>query len=203
MAATPQFDLGKERGASKQRLRRAILDAAAHILAEGGADALAARGLSAAVGASTKVIYSHFGGMEGVIAGVYADAFARLTAQLDEAAVGASAPAEALAAVARAYRQFALENRDLFELMYGAKARSLAPEPADRMSAAPSIEIIARLVRAGQDAGAFRPGSPRDQAYRFWATIHGPVVLEVTSWLDRDPQTVFDDVLAAALAALA
>jgi AcrR family transcriptional regulator len=192
------YNFSKDRELARDRLRSAVVTAAAELLASGGKDALSARKLTAAVGASTKIIYSHFGGMPGVIAGVYASAFESLAKEMAGADVVNASTADRLAATAKAYRRFAIDNPTLFELMYGSRSRELVPKPTDRLAATASLEVFAQILAAATDDGTDRTSA---QAYEFWATIHGPVYLEVSAWLPDD--AVFEAVISKATATLA
>ncbi len=191
------YNFSKDREKAKDRLRLAVIEAAAEILALGGKDALSARKLTAAVGASTKIIYSHFGGMPGVIAGVYAAAFERLAASMTAADDPEALIEIRLHATARAYRRFALDNHTLFELMFGSRSRELVPERSDREAATASLRIFIQIFESVD-----RYDSPRALAssYQLWAAIHGPVSLEVSAWLKDDE--AFEGVLAMSIAAL-
>lgn len=176
-------------------LRTALLQAAAERLARGGAQELSARKLAEDVGASTKVVYSHFGGMPGVIRQVYARAFSQLAEALEAADHKRRPGPQRLVKIAHAYRRFARDNRVVFELMYGRRARELMPMEDDRAPAAASLDVIAGVYR---DAGLPWKAA-RAAAYRFWASIHGPVSLEVTEWIDD--AGVFEAILARLIAA--
>lgn len=202
MGPPGDFDLKTERQKSQVRLKKAILAEATRLLVEGGPEGLSVRNLAKAVGASTKVIYSHFGGMQGVVSAVYEDGFARLTAALQAADDLNQRPQTRLAAVAQAYRGFAIRYPDLFDLMYGPNAKWLAPTTEDRLPAAPSLEIVMKIILSGQVTHHLKPGDAMEMAYQFWATMHGPVALEATRWLDQSPERTFRKVVDAAIAAL-
>jgi AcrR family transcriptional regulator len=191
------YNFSKDRERAKDRLRSAVVVAAAEMLASGGKEALSARKLSAAVGASTKIIYSHFGGMPGVIAEVYASAFNHLATVLKAADKSGELVASRLDATARAYRHFALDNPTLFELMYGSRSRELVPERADREVATASLLVFQEILSA--DTGNDRT-QILTKSYELWTAIHGPVSLEVSAWLMDD--RVFDTALKRAIAAI-
>lgn len=165
-----------KRKAHASAMRRAILSAAAAILAKEGINALSARRLASATNMSTKVIYSHFGGMPGVTSALYAHGFEMLLVQLE---TGAGADAN-LEAIALAYRGFALKNCDLFDIMYGPPVASLLPTNESRAAARPSLDL---LVRAFIQRGST---NPEDKARQFWASLHGITALERGQWFDAD-----------------
>ncbi len=173
-----------DRQARKDAQRDAVLEAAERILLRDGKAGLSARKLAAQAGFSTKILYSHFDGMNGVVAALYASAFDALAATMRRAGETADGPAGRLGAMARAYRAFLLERPDRAELMYGRTIGTLAPHPEDRAAAKPSIDLYVEGFSALGEA------DPRAASYAFWAATHGAVVLEMSGWLpDAD---VFD-----------
>lgn len=160
-------------------MRAAVLTAAASIITHDGVSGLKARRLSAAVGASTKVIYSHFNGMSGVIAALYDHGFAALTAQLG-AAVDTARTDQRFAAIADAYRQFAQQNPDLFDLMFGPSVARLLPTNASRAAARSALNV---LVDAYADSDH---QTAEERARQYWAAFHGVVMLEHTGWFESD-----------------
>ncbi len=196
------FDLKAEREAAQAKLKQAILDAATKLLLENGPDGLSARRLAKEVGASTKVIYSHFGGMQGIVSAIYADAFQRLTDALNEADSITERPPSRLAAVALSYRQFALSLPDIFDLMFGPSAKWLnTVEDGPPPSAAP-LNIVTKIILSGQVTHHFRPGDPTELAHEFWAAMHGPVALENTYWPDPMSERTCRRVVDVAIAGL-
>lgn len=195
MAVRP-FDLGTERARQSMALRKAVLAASVKMLAKGGPDALNLRDVGAAVGATTKVVYSHFGGKPGLIAAIYADGFGRLAQAMQTAADTARTPRRKLELAARAYREFALANAEVFQLMYGPAIKALAPAVSDRAAAAPSLKVLVD----GCEALGLSPVEARNRARALWAAIHGPVALELSGWLfDGEAQMRFDEALRVSL----
>lgn len=189
-----------DRDAERTRLRSEVLRQATALLAEGGGKALSARALARAIGMSTKLIYSHFGGMPEIEAGVYALGFAELTRALEAGDDRNRSRVDRLWSVARGYRAFALENPHLFDLMYGPRVRPLAPDAADRGGAAASLDLVARII-APPDAAPPAVAAVRSLAYTFWSAIHGPISLESSGWLRTNATDVFTDVVGQAVRA--
>ena len=179
-----RFDYLTARQQQQRRLHDAIFVAAARLLADRGLDGLSVRAVAAEVGASTKVIYSHFGGKSGLVAALYDDGFERLTGQLEIAAQTDGAVADRLHGLAVAYRAFACSAPHAYELMYGPRVRDLAPTRSNRNAARPVQKVIAALFLEGQEQGTFVREDPADQARLLWTVMHGAVSLELTTWFD-------------------
>lgn len=187
----------------QEQLRAAILAAAAKLLATRGPVGLSTRAIAAEVGASTKVIYSHFGGKPGIVAALYDDGFDRLAQDLASAARNGGTPEERLQRVSQAYRSFATAAPHLYELMYGPMVRELLPTPKHRDAARRSQQVVASLFQEGQGDGVFQRADPADQARTFWAVVHGTVSLELTTWFDqREGAERLDRIVVMLLAAI-
>lgn len=183
MAGLP-FDYTTSRNRQKEDLRAAILNAAARLLAANGLRGLSVRAIAADVGASTKVIYSHYGGKPGIIAALYSDGFERLADVMGKEAQGADPPSARLHKIARAYRAFAVAEPHMYELIYGPRVRELLPSTDDREDARRLQQIVAGVFQEGQDQGRFAKSDPGDQSRNYWAALHGTVSLELTTWFD-------------------
>jgi AcrR family transcriptional regulator len=186
MSSVPDFDYAKSRKHQRQQLREAILAAAARLVTEGGITAMSVRALSAEVGASTKVIYSHFGGKAGIVTALYENGFDSLTERFRTAAAGEGTILERLLQVAAEYRSFALTSPHLYELMFGPHVRDLLPTSENRNPIIPPAQAIASLFEQGQRDGTIQAGDPLDQTRFFWSAMHGTISLELTNWFTGD-----------------
>jgi AcrR family transcriptional regulator len=172
----------------REALRRAVLDAAAGVLDEEGPSALTVRAVAERVGASTKVVYTMFGGKAGLVDELFREGFARLEGHLREASGRGAGPAR-VRRMARAYRAFALGNRAFYDVMYGSPIREFLPTPESRAMATASLGVLREAV--GDD----------DRARLVWAAMHGVVSLELQAWLSaREGEAMLDRAVDAALA---
>lgn len=171
--------IAQTRKEASEAMRATVLTCAARILTTEGVSGLTARHLSRAANASTKVIYSHFGGMPGVVAALYESGFGLLAQQLSDAKSSAK-PQTTIANIAFAYRAFALSNADLFDLMYGPKVGLLLPSRGARIDAKAALDVV---TDAFFEIGA---ADVADTARAFWAAMHGIVVLERAGWFDAE-----------------
>jgi AcrR family transcriptional regulator len=171
--------------------RRRLLDAALRLLADGGPEALQARRLAAEVGASTMAVYTYFGGMGQLITEVVREGYIWFGRRLAEVPRGDD-PVADLLALGMAYRGYALENPQLYRLMFGANApggRRAGNDPSVAAAAealpeaqaafAQLVDLVARVMRASAGAGQERPGPA---AFQIWSALHGYVLLEVAGF---------------------
>lgn len=123
-------------------------------------------------------VYTHFDGMPGLWRAVRQEGFQRLSARLGSVERGRD-PVQHLAALGVAYVENALENPDLYRVMFDAAFD--VPEPD---AAAATSEPLVVAARRAQDAGRFgQNATPDDIALRYWVSGHGLTSLAVTGVL--------------------
>jgi AcrR family transcriptional regulator len=148
---------------------REIVAAARQILEEGGPDALSMRAIAERLGIRAPSLYKHVPDKEALEVALIADAFAEIADAFEKAVAGAPDP---LAAVARAYRGWALAHPHLYRLMMD------RPLPRDRLPAGLEDRAGSYVVAAtGGDADAARAG---------FAFAHGMVTLELNGRFPPD-----------------
>jgi len=162
----------------QEALRRTLLDAASRLLVAEGPEALTMRRVAGAAGCSTTVLYTMFGGKEGLAEALYREGFERLRRRL-EAVADDDDPLARLGALAHAYRANALAERAYYGVMFQQAIPGFRPSAASLAAAGASLEVLARAVRAAMDAGALRAGDPQPVAEVLWAAVHGVVSLEL------------------------
>jgi AcrR family transcriptional regulator len=172
---TPVTSVAGQDGADAQHA--ALLAAAERILATKGAASLTVREIAAEAGCSTMLVYSRFGGKEGLVDALLEEGFRRLGR-----AVGAARktgdPLDDLRACARAYRKFALTNPSYYQVMFGTAVLDHAPAPAAREAAERAFGVLVTRVQRAVDAGAIR-GDAVEVAAILWSANHGIVSLEL------------------------
>ena len=198
MSAVKNTRSGDGRDRSADQIRADALTCAVRLLTAGGADALSVRSLASALGTSTKVIYSHFGGMDQVLAGVHDHASRSLSETLERGDDEMGSRVERLWRVARGYRAFAKANPHLFTLLF--RPRVLETMSAELLVEAnpATIRLVCRIVAPPHASGAVTEAT-QQQARAFVATVHGPVSLEANGWLVPNADEVFDTVVSHAI----
>lgn len=164
-------------------LRQALLAAALSVLQERGAAGLSLREVARRAGVSHAAPAHHFGDKAGLLTALATDGFTRFGEALAAAAARESEPRAAFAATGRAYVQFAVDHRALFELMFRPEHLNReAPELAAAMDR--SYQQLLQGVINAQRAGYAPGASPQDLALAAWTSVHGLATL----WLDGNLQ---------------
>ncbi|MEV4554280.1 TetR/AcrR family transcriptional regulator [Nonomuraea wenchangensis] len=190
-------------------VRTAILDTATHLLVTEGPGALTVRRIAGEAGCSTKVIYTLFGGKDGLVEALWLEGFARFERRLrathprsgalaspvadprsgalvdPPAGSLADPPGDSLAALRAgldAYRDYALAEPDYYRVMFQGAVPGFNPGPEAVEAAGRSFDLLVHAVRACLEQGLLRGGTAREIADLLWMAIHGAVSLEITGF---------------------
>lgn len=165
---------------------RAIVAAARDLLEEEGLEGLSMRKLAARVGMRAPSLYKHFSGKEALAAALVSIGFEEQAALLERALRSSREP---MAAMAAAYRDYALRHPQLYRLIYDQRPnRALLIPGAEDRARAPVIEAA---------------GGDLDLARATWAFAHGMTIFELNHrfWADADIDAAWARGVAALQAA--
>ncbi len=179
-----------------------VVDAAERLIGERGLHRLSVRALADELGVSRQVVYTHFGGMQGVFEALHlrsgrylADGVRRL-----EEASGSDAR---LLAAGHAYVREARDRPGLFELTFGHPIAGYEPS---RETTAELRRVfhdhIVTLVRDWLDANGLADRHDAIEGARvFWSAVHGLVTLERAGHARlEETDTLVDRTVTALLA---
>ncbi|MFI9823630.1 TetR/AcrR family transcriptional regulator [Streptomyces sp. NPDC052013] len=160
-------------------VRSLLLERAAHMLRT--RQPVTLRTLVAGTGVSTMAVYTYFGGMDGLWKALRQEGFTRLAARL--AAVRTTAdPVRDLAALGASYLANALENPDLYRVMFDAGF-----DLEDSGAADQTLDRLVRAVDRAKASGRFRDDvDPPELATQSCAIGHGLASLVATGPLPRE-----------------
>ncbi len=160
-----------------------LVETAARILAERGPRSLSARTLAREVGTSTMAVYTHFGGMPGLVRAVIREGFARLAGELATVRPGDD-PVTDAALLAIAYRRSAHRAPHLYAVMFGGSTiAGFELSEEDRHIGLYAMRVVRDAIPRCIEAGRFRPAEPWSIARRVWCQMHGLVTLELAGYL--------------------
>ncbi|MGW3344320.1 TetR/AcrR family transcriptional regulator [Nonomuraea rubra] len=166
-------------------VRAAILEAAKRLLVTEGPAALTVRRISGEVGCSTKVIYTLFGGKDGLGEALWLEGFARFE-QVLLAVPARDDPFERLHLGLMAYREYALSEPDYYRVMFQGALPGLNPSPEAVQAAKRTFGLLVRGVADCLDAGLLRGAEAVEIADVLWMAVHGAVGLEISGFFDRE-----------------
>lgn len=180
-AAPPGGSTQEAPTATQRRRERERADARATILAaardlarQEGWDAVTMRRLADRIDYSTNFAYRYFDGRDAILLALVRDGFTRLRTtmataaepheQHEQAAIGA------VRRTGHAYLDFALDEPDLYQLMYGLGGVQVSTADTYAEGQAVGDLLTALLAQAGDT-------DPIPRVLRLWATAHGLLAL--------------------------
>jgi AcrR family transcriptional regulator len=180
-----------ERDAQREDLRERIVEGARDIVGEEGLDALSMRALGLRVGCSPATIYLHFRDKDELLRSVVVEGSKRLDGTVREeveSLEGEASPVDRLAATARGYARFALENTGYFRALFRmpAVARmdgcpATRPEGVVAVCGPVSSDGAVALARHGRSEGS--PNDLDRVAVVGWGLMHGLTSLYLSGHL--------------------
>jgi AcrR family transcriptional regulator len=172
------------------RARAQLVAAALAVLERDGPAAIKARTVAGEVGGSTMAVYTHFGGMPKLIEAVVREGLARF-AEHTRGVPPTEDPMADLIAGGLAYGEFAMQNPQLYRLLFGlSDFRGIKTPLADGATPwdlAEGVDALSVLVAAVErviEAGRIRPQEPAPVATQILSATHGFVLLAMTGFID-------------------
>jgi AcrR family transcriptional regulator len=179
-------------------MRSQLVEAAARRLAEHGRDGLTVRSVAGDVGASTQVLYTHFDGLDDLLAEVWREGYRRFADALDAPAVTDDPVADWVEQGWR-YRHFAHRNPHLYRVMFGEGLLQVPhgrPEDADA-AAATFVQLLVRIERCAE-AGRWVVHDVWTAGDVIWGMVHGLVLIELPGYYEfagRSPLGSYEQAL--------
>ncbi len=159
------------------RVRLALVEQAAAMLAAG--EPVTLRAVASAVGASTQVVYTHFGGMPGLLLAIREEGFDRLAVRLEGLRPSAD-PVADIMTLASSYTANAMANPHLYLQMFTNR-----PGTGPPVSAGSTFAVLVAATARARAAGRFaRRTEPERAALQLWAPTHGMTMLVLTGAID-------------------
>ncbi len=151
--------------------------AAERILRAEGIGAVTTRRVAGELGVTPMALYRHFQGKEALVQALVEAGFNRWEKRLARA-VKTQAPRRRMENAVRAYREFALAEPRLFELMFLVPRPGAPAAPASlRTSPSPAFSRVIAAVEEGMRAGELPGSDPEQLILMIWSLAHGLVAL--------------------------
>lgn len=170
----------------RDALRARLVEVASQMLEAGGPEALQARKVTAETGTSTQAIYTHFGGMPGLLQAVIADALNRFADHVRRVPESDDAVADHFAR-GFLFCEWALTHPEQYRLICGLSSADLRHDPGLDLSPGGDVATFAEgrdafgvlvgSVAKVVDSGRVRPVNPVLLAGQMLSLTHGWVLL--------------------------
>lgn len=135
-------------------LSRALVEAAAGIIAEQGADALTLREVGQRVGVSRTAMYRHFDDKAALVEAVALEGFRMLRGAVETSLAGEVGDSgEQLARLSEAYLQFGSNHPPHYRTMFGPALRGHDRNPELKAEGMAAFRLLVDVILRGQAAG--------------------------------------------------
>jgi AcrR family transcriptional regulator len=183
-----------------EKLRARLLERAGALVSDGGPEALSLRSLARDCETSTTAVYALFGGKNGLLTALFDEAFEQLGRRIGTLPPGTDA-LDDLVRTALAYRDSALDDPHLFDLMF-AGPTLLSAEAARRTVVGTALGPLRAAAERAVEEKALRPGTDTALvSLTLWTTVHGWVALQLRGFLPPGADGRCADAIRAVLAA--
>ena len=164
--------------------RDRLCEAAEHLFAEHGPDAVTMRQLATELGVSPMTPYRYFKDKDDILAAVRTNGFNRFSEVMEQAYDGAEGGRAKGAAVGEAYLNFAFEHPHSYKLMFDLNQPHETDYPGLMAAAHRARATQTHWVKALINEGVLA-GDPDDIGQMFWAATHGAVGLELAGKIPK------------------
>lgn len=174
--------------------RASVFEAAEQVLRSAGPAALSVRRIADLADTSTQAVYTQFGGKPGLADALYREGYRRLEQRIAALDLPGD-PIDRIRALAWAYRENALVNAHLYDLMTARPLPEYDPPVESRREALRTIEPLIEAIRDAVESGALA-GDPRRITQHLWAAGHGLISLTLNGLeLDDDAEEIYREML--------
>ena len=174
----------KER--EREEMRRRILDAALRLFLEQGFEKTSIRGIAEAIEYSPATIYLYFKDKNALLFALHQEAFQKMTAELGQV-ITVKDSFERLIAMGRNYIKYALENPEMYDLMFVMTAPMETLECRDEIweDGQKSFCMLQTVVEDCITNGYFKQETHVETAsLTIWAYMHGLVTIYLKNRLN-------------------
>lgn len=159
-------------------MRRLIVDGARHLFVENGYEKVSIRNIAEAIEYSPATIYLYFKDKNEILYAVHQQAFGKMMEDF-RPVMTIEDPFERLIEMGRRYIQFAVENPELFDIMFIVTAPMEAIEFREEMwnEGRIAFNMLVQVVQDCIRAGIFKVDDAEVASMMIWSNIHGYTAL--------------------------
>jgi AcrR family transcriptional regulator len=172
-------------------LKNALIKAGGEILAREGISALSLRKVAREAGVSHSAPYAHFKDKQALIAAISMEGFRQLLSNLETIEKEyAHAPEQLLVEAGWIYMQFAMQESDIFRVMFSGILEKEKEYPDLQEVIQKTFQTVVRVVIACQTAGILKNENTPLIAMTIWSQIHGLICLYLDGQISH---TILDE----------
>jgi AcrR family transcriptional regulator len=157
----------------KAEMQKIILDAAIQLFINDGYDGVSIRKIASKIEYSPGTIYTYFEDKDSIFYALHIEGFGMLY-QKQLSVQSIKNPRERLLAHGKAYIEFALENKQYYDVMFIIKGpEEIIFKKKDWDHGFRSYDLLKRNVDECQAVGIFKGQNTESVAFLLWSVVHG------------------------------
>jgi AcrR family transcriptional regulator len=165
----------------KEELRALILDGAKRLFVKKGIEATTIRNIADAVDYSIGTVYVYFKDKNAILHALHTQGFTQLAGDF-KVLYNVADPMARLRAMGKVYISFALQNSDMYDLMFSLKApmeflNTIQGEEWNEGKA--TFDVLRTTVKQCMAAGHFKGHKLEPLAFMIWSLVHGMCSLKI------------------------
>jgi AcrR family transcriptional regulator len=186
----------------REMMRNDILNAAREIIQASGFSALSMRTLAEAVGVRAPTLYDYFASKEDVLNALFLDAVEIIRVYFIDNLAETSPGIARVISMGKTYREFAVNNPVLFQLVFSRVDSSYIPGKEQMEAAKALFDALRAEVVTAVELGQIVPADPDAIAITLWANVHGLSTLQIDGHTAKCTTMSADEVAAFSISAI-
>jgi len=191
-----EMGISERKTKEKEELKALILQAARKLFVEKGIEQTTIRNIAHEIEYSVGTVYVYYKDKNDILHDLHTQGFKQLGGEL-KVLFHVTNPMERLKALGRAYLRFAMENPDMYDLMFNMKApmdflESVHKE--DWNEGKGTFDVLRSTVNQCMENGHFNGHSLQPLSFAIWSTVHGMASLHISQRIKgvnlEDPETM-------------
>jgi AcrR family transcriptional regulator len=170
-----QVGTAERKAKEKEELKELILQAAQKLFVDKGIDNTTIRNIAQEIEYSVGTVYVYYRDKNDILYDLHSRGFSMLGRSMS-VLFHVSHPFERLKALGRTYIAFALENREMYDLMFNMRApmASLKQQHTEKWNEGEdAFDVLRQTVSQCIGAGYFKGHQPEPLAFAIWSAVHG------------------------------
>jgi AcrR family transcriptional regulator len=184
----------KER--EREEMRKLILDGAQKLFLANGYEKVSIRNIADEIEYSPATIYLYYKDKNELLFALHQRGFVKMVSEFQPLLM-LNDPFEKLVGMGRSYIRFAVENPELFDLMFIMTAPMDKLDKEDWVEGDQAFGLLLQVVQECMDAGIFQQHDVQATSMMIWSSIHGYTALFLRKRLgmfpECDRQLIMDD----------
>jgi AcrR family transcriptional regulator len=188
--------ISERKAKEKEELKSLILMAAKKLFLEKGIEQTTIRNIANEIEYSVGTVYVYYKDKNDILHDLHTQGFKQLGGEM-KLLLNVDDPMERLKAIGRVYLQFAIENNDMYDLMFSMRApmeflESIHKE--DWNEGKGTFDVLRSTVKQCISNGYFKGHELEPLSFLIWSTVHGMVSLHTSQRVKGvnlpDPDTI-------------